>query len=186
MKKTNWIFVALFLTAFSLTSCEKDDPIVPNEEEVITTLTYTLTPTDGGDPIVFSFRDLDGDGGNSPMISNDTLSANSNYTGVLSLLNEQEDPATNITDEILAEDEDHQFFFQSSITGTTVTYTDEDGQGNPIGITTDLATTAVGSGTLTIILRHEPAKSASGVSDGLIANAGGETDIEVTFSVDVQ
>ncbi|HBK71516.1 MAG TPA: type 1 periplasmic binding fold superfamily protein, partial [Flavobacteriaceae bacterium] len=36
------------------------------------------------------------------------------------------------------------------------------------------------------ILRHEPNKSASGVSDGDITNAGGETDIEVIFNITVQ
>ena len=35
-------------------------------------------------------------------------------------------------------------------------------------------------------LRHEPAKDASGVAAGDITNAGGETDIEVTFDVTVE
>ena len=37
------------------------------------------------------------------------------------------------------------------------------------------------SATMTVILRHEPNKAGAGVSDGDITNAGGETDIEVTF-----
>jgi len=49
-----------------------------------------------------------------------------------------------------------------------------------------LTTDAAGSGTITVILRHEPDKGASGVNDGDITNAGGETDIEVTFDVTVQ
>ena len=44
----------------------------------------------------------------------------------------------------------------------------------------------MGSGTITVTLRHEPNKDAAGVSSGDIANAGGETDIEVTFNVEIQ
>ena len=51
---------------------------------------------------------------------------------------------------------------------------------------TTLTTGEAGTGTLSIILRHEPAKDASGVSDGQIANAGGETDIEVSFNITIE
>ena len=86
----------------------------------------------------------------------------------------------------MEEDADHQFFFQSDIEGLAVTYTDMDANGNPVGLSTQVSTTDPGSGNLTVILRHEPAKDAEGVSDGLVDNAGGETDIQVTFSVNVQ
>ncbi|MFT7376933.1 MAG: hypothetical protein ACI88Z_000758, partial [Sphingobacteriales bacterium] len=56
----------------------------------------------------------------------------------------------------------------------------------PLGLQTTITTTDVGNGTLTVILRHEPNKSASGVANGDISNAGGETDIEVTFNITVQ
>jgi hypothetical protein len=35
-------------------------------------------------------------------------------------------------------------------------------------------------------LRHEPAKSAAGVADGDLTEAGGETDVEVVFEVIVE
>ena len=53
--------------------------------------------------------------------------------------------------------------------------------GNPLG--TELMLSAGErklSGTLTLTLRHEPNKPNSGLAD-----AGGETDIEVTFDVAV-
>ncbi len=74
----------------------------------------------------------------------------------------------------------------STLAGLSVSYTDTDADGNPIGITTELITSDAGSGVLTVILRHEPNKGASGVSGGDITNAGGETDIEVDFDVNVQ
>lgn len=176
----------IFALIFTLSACEKKDPKIPNEEEVITTLTYTLTPINGGNTVVMSFKDLDGDGGNAPEITGGTLMANETYNGVLELLNEVASPAENITTEIEEEDEGHQFFFTSSIAGMDISYNDMDENGNPVGIKTTVTTTNSGAGTLKITLRHEPNKTAADVANGDILNAGGETDIEVSFTVDVQ
>ena len=67
-----------------------------------------------------------------------------------------------------------------------ITYDDVDDDNNPLGVETNVSAGNAGTGTLTIILRHEPIKTASGVADGDITNAGGETDIEVQFNVVVQ
>jgi hypothetical protein len=167
-------------------SCEKDDPQIPNEEEVITTLTYTLTPVSGGDVVTMTFQDLDGDGGNAPVITGGTLDANKAYTGELSLLNETENPAGDIGAEIKEEDEAHQFFFQvSGGLNLGIIYGDVDADGNPVGLITAINTGEPSQGQLTIILRHEPDKSAAGVASGDVTNAGGESDIEVTFDVEV-
>ena len=94
--------LALATVVVAMNSCKKDDPVEPvieNEEEVITTLNFTLTPDTGGDAVVFSFQDLDGDGGNAATIDNGILAANTMYTGALELLNETESPAEDITEE---------------------------------------------------------------------------------------
>ena len=177
------ILSSIFISLITIVSCSDDpeDPIVENEEEVITTLTYTLTPFKGGSAVVLSYRDLDGDGDGEPTITNGTLSPATTYTGALTLLNETESPAESITEEIEEEDADHQFFFSTTVSDLVVTYDDTDDDGNPVGLATSLTTGAAGSGTLTVTLKHEPNKSA-GVSSGDIANAGGETDIEATFT----
>lgn len=175
------VFIAIFFTA-----CKKDDPIIPNEEELISTLKYTLTSIDGEENIVLTFQDLDGDGGSEPIIIGGTLFANQSYTGTLALLNEVESPIVSISDEVAEEAEEHQFFFQTDLTDVVISYADQDSQGDPIGLKTVLTTGGVASGSLTIILRHELDKTAAGVSNGDITNAGGETDIEVTFPIDVQ
>ncbi len=183
----NYILLLLaFVTAFTFISCDKDDPVIENEEELITTVNYTLTPTDGGEAIVLTFQDLDGDGEMVPMISSGLLGAGKTYNGVLELLNESDSPAENITEEIQEEDEDHQFFFQTDIAGLVVAYSDTDADGNPVGLSTTVTTDAAASGSLTIILLHEPVKTADGVSAGDITNAAGESDIEVVFPIDVQ
>lgn len=180
--------LALTAVVFSMNSCKKDpvEPVIENEEEVITTLNFTLTPDGGGDAVIFSFQDLDGDGGSAAVIENGILAANTTYTGALELLNETESPAEDITEEVEEEAEEHQLFFETTLTALAVSYADTDADGNPIGLATTVTTGDAEMGTLTITLRHEPVKDGTGVSDGDITNAGGETDIEVTFDVDVQ
>ncbi|MDA8693527.1 type 1 periplasmic binding fold superfamily protein, partial [Saprospiraceae bacterium] len=74
----------------------------------------------------------------------------------------------------------------TSVSGLMISYEDMDSDDNPLGLSTTLNTTSAGTGTLTIILRHLPNKNGDGVSDGEIANAGGDTDVEVTFNIDVE
>jgi hypothetical protein len=182
------ILTSVFISLISIMSCSDDpeDPIIENEEEVITTLTYTLTPSEGGSAVVLSYQDLDGDGANEPTITNGTLSAETTYSGSMTLLNETESPAESITEEIEEEDADHQFFFETTVSGLSVAYADTDDDGNPVGLASTLTTGSAGSGNLTVTLKHEPDKSASGVSDGVITNAGGETDISVTWTITVE
>jgi len=189
MKKINLLLVIGVCSMLFITSCKKDepeDPIIPNEEEVITTLNFTLTPDGGGTPVLLTFQDLDGDGGDAPTITGGILDANAVYTGSLELLNELESPAGDISEEVQEEAEEHQFFFQTTVSGLNTAYNDMDANGNPIGLSTIVTTNEVSSGTITVTLRHLPNKDASGVSTGDITNAGGETDIEVTFDVEVQ
>lgn len=183
MKLTKSLLFLLSLLLFAA-SCDSEEPEDENEEEVITTLNFTLTGN--GETVTMTFSDLDGEGGNDPIITGGTLTANSTYSGSLELLNESEDPSEDITEEIKEEDAEHQFFFATTVAGLTVAYSDTDGDGNPVGLATSVSTGDAGSGNLTVTLRHEPNKSGAGVSDGDISNAGGETDIEVTFDVNVQ
>ena len=177
----------VFFVATAFTACSSDDPEVVNEEELITTLTATLKPSGGGTDIILKSVDLDGDGPDAPVISvSANLSANTNCSGVLKVENETESPAEDITLEVLEEDEEHQFFFTPTNNIATVTYDDMDGDGNPIGVQFSLATTTAATGNLTITLRHEPIKTASGVSNGDITNAGGETDVQAVFPITVQ
>jgi hypothetical protein len=93
-----------------------------------------------------------------------------------------------VTTEILEEDVDHQFFFNAS-NGLNVfdfVYADADVDGNPIGQQFIIEDVSGSGGDLNIVLLHEPNKNADGVSDGDITNAGGDTDIEITFPIIVQ
>lgn len=177
-----------FLLGFTLlvSSCGKDpDPV--NEEEVITTLTMTWTPEGSGSPVVFQFRDPDGEGGNAPTVTSGPLAANTTYTVSLELLNETETPAENKTQEIRDEGTEHQFFFATT-QGITLSfsYDDTDANGAPIGLETTMLTGAAATGKLQVTLRHDLNKGAAGVAQGDITNAGGETDIQVEFDLVIQ
>ncbi|GLB51900.1 hypothetical protein NBRC110019_09390 [Neptunitalea chrysea] len=169
-------------------SCSSDDdtPEVINEEEVITTMNVTLT--NGSQVITLQSQDLDGDGPNDPVLTvSGNLAANTTYSGVIELLNETESPAEDVTEEVADENTDHQFFF---ITGgsaiASTSYSDTDDDGKPLGIDFSLVTGSAGTASLTITLIHQPDKDASGVSDGDITNAGGETDFTATYAITVE
>ncbi|MUU77230.1 type 1 periplasmic binding fold superfamily protein [Winogradskyella sp. HL2-2] len=181
--KTIKLLALLFISSLTIVSCSSDDDgdDHDHEEELITTVTYELT--NGTDIVTLEFQDVDGDGSALPTYTiSGPLMANTIYTGEIELLNETEDPAEDITEEVEEEGDEHEFFITSSISDIVVTKTDVDEDGNPIGITSTLETGDAATGTLTIILKHEPTKPNDGTSEG----AGGSTDVEVTFDIEVQ
>lgn len=181
-KNISSFLMLLISTLFLFSSCKKEDPEIANEEEVITTLTYTLTAA-GQPTVVLSFTDLDGEGGKRPIVVGGTLSASTIYEGKIDLLNEI--TGKSITQEIKNESADHQFFFTATDVNITTFYADVDNttENNPVGLETAITTGQPSTGKLKITLRHQPSKSAEGVKAGNITNAGGETDIEVEFDI---
>lgn len=182
----------LLITSTALfTACDNDDdPAIVNEEELITTVRLTFAPVGGGSPVIATWQDLDGDGGNAPTVSPIALAKGKSYTLTLELSDDSGATSENITNEIEEEAEEHQFFFRTSgLTGITFVYNDKDQNNSPIGLSSTVTTpNAAASGTLTVILRHEPNKGATGVANGDPTNAGGETDVETTppFAVTIQ
>ena len=184
MKTVKFLSTTIFATAL-IFSCSSDDDSTPEpvlEEEVITTMTITLT-ADGQADVILQTQDLDGDGPDLPVVTvSGNLSSNTNYSGSITLLNETEDPAENMTEEIEEEDLAHQFFYSvGSGLDAQTDYNDADSEGNPLGLDFVLSTYSASSGTITFTLRHEPNKPNMGLED-----AGGETDIEATFNVSIQ
>jgi len=179
----------LAIAALTFNSCSNDDdaPAPVNEGEVITTVIVTLTPQGSGTAVTLTSRDLDGDGPNAPVVTvSGPLSTNTVYNGSVQFLNELENPAEDITEEVAEEADEHQIFYIISGGVGTINYTDSDANGNPVGLLFTLSTSAMATnGSITVTLRHEPNKDAPGVSEGNITNAGGETDAEVSFNVAV-
>ncbi len=187
MKKINWKLGILAAAAFTLTlnSCKKDDDVIDtpdhdHDEEVITTLTLTFTDAAGVEPSVSAtFRDPDGDGGLDPDI-HDTirLADSTTYNVAVTLLNESETPAEDMTPEIEEEADEHLFCYTVSGANVGITRTDSDGI-YEIGLESDWVTGAPSNGSVQVVLKHQP-DSKNGSCDP------GETDIEVTFVTEIQ
>jgi len=158
-----------------------DETEVENEEEVITNVVITLVNGDDTVELVAIDEDANRE---IDSIDGGTLLPNTEYIGSISLTNEIEDE--DITEEIADEDEDHQFFFENEGGLDAVTaYNDADEDGNPLGLMFTLTTGEV-SGDYNIVLRHLLDKDADGVSEGDITNAGGETELNVSFPITIE
>lgn len=183
--KTLKLLALLFVSSLVILSCSNDDDHDDHdhEHELITTVIYTLTNNaNGADVVTLTFTDLDGEGGAPGEYDiSGPLTASANYSGTIQLLNEAENPAENVTLEVEEEGDEHEFFYTNTA-GLTITKTDVDDDGNPLGIETTVATGAAANGTITVILKHEPTKPNDGTANG----AGGGTDVEVSYSVAVQ
>ena len=191
MKTLNTIaFVLSLATIF--TSCSNDRDATPvSEEELITTITAEFTPEGGGTPITLKYKDLDRDGFNDdPATISGTFAKNTIYNGVVTFENESVNPAVDITEEILAEAEEHQIFYEKTGTLNDFTYSPNadnfDANGKPVGLKSVFTTTGAATGDLIITLIHLPKKSEPGVSSGDITNAGGSTDAQAIFPIAVE
>ena len=179
-------FILLALFATFLTACSNDDdggPTVVIEEEVITTVRVTLSPPGDGADVVFLSRDADADGPNPPVVEvMGNLIAGTTYTGEVEFLNETVSPAEDVTEEVEERDEEHQVFFTpGGGLDVTTSYSNFDGNDNPLGTEFALTAGLSSTGTFTLTLIHEPIKPNNGLGD-----VGGEIDVITTFDVVVE
>ena len=186
MKKNVLFSAVLLFFVFVLNSCKKDSVVDPNEGELITTVRLKLTNTLSSsiNPLVYEFKDLDGEGGAAPVKFDDiVLQKNIPYICEVTVLNESVSPADDITKEIKAEANDHQFYFvPSSSNLLTVSNLDTDTQGLPLGLSSFWVTGLnPGTGTVKVVLKHKPGTKAA---NDLINK--GDTDIELDFKLIIQ
>ena len=197
MIKLNFSLLALLFATLFLFSCEDDDvPPEENEEEIITDVTLTFTPDDGGTPITATAEDPDGEGPQDLAVIDDiVLSENTTYTLTMDLLNSIE--GESITEEVEEEDEEHMFFFAwtdglfsdpdgdgnlgAGNRDDAVNYDDSDDDGNPLGLETTWTTADAGNGTFRVVLKHQP-DIKSTTSD----STDGETDVDLSWNLLVQ
>ena len=170
----------LLFGSLLFTACDKDDDHDHLDQELITTVVMTFTETGGGSS-TFKVVDLDGDGGNPPVVEEIKLKANTEYTVSVKFLDES-NPADveDITKEVLEEADEHLVCFTATGAMIAPTITDADEDGKPLGLQSTLTTGDAGTGSLRVVLKHEPNKSASNPC------ATGETDVDVTFPVKIE
>ncbi len=198
----NYLPLAILAACVLFSSCGDDDvPAEENEEEVITNVTLTFTPT-SGTPVVATYIDADGEGSLDPVLTEIDLEPNTTYTLSINLQNllADDEEEQNITAEIEKTSDEHQFFFGwtdgifSDPSGTgniapstgEVNYgdTDRDSSNNPVGLSGTTFTTGdgtVATGTFQVVLKHQPnIKTATTTSED------GESDIDEEWTINVQ
>lgn len=205
MKAINRVLSYIFFLGImaTLSNCGPDAPQKEDVPEVITTAKLTFTPSTGS-AIVVTATDPDADGVQSIKVDGPiNLLKNTEYVLSITLLNELAKPtddAYEVSKEVLAEGDEHMFFFS----WTKSAFANPSGDGNidsrndpvryvggtgsldggnlPLGLTTTWLTTDVvtASANFRVLLKHQPAlKSATSSSND------GETDLDITFVLNV-
>lgn len=181
-------------------ACTSEDPELENEEELITDVTLKFTEIDEAGAALaatFEVTASDNEGlevGGSPTIGTINLTSGTRYLIEIELFNSIENE--DITEEIVEEDDEHQFYFLgSAFVGTPIlnyVYDDADGNGNPIGLRGYIRVAEapiVNNAKFRLVLRHDLNKSFTGANNPNFVdfvNAGGETDLDIIFPVIVE
>ncbi len=188
MKKNRiWMPVLALGLMVTLTQCKKGDKVSPDDEnELITTVQLEFQPDGPRAARTFTYRDVDGDGGNPPS-KFDTISLDTKmtYTLKVAVLDESKTPTEDITKEISEKKEEHLFVFTSDPTLLiTYTYADQDSRNLPVGLTGTVRTGAAGTGKLRVQLRHQPPVNGKVVKFG--APGPGSDDVNLNFNLRVK
>jgi hypothetical protein len=177
------LFLSLsILSLLTIAACNRDDTPAPVEQELITTIRLIVKDS-AGTARTFDYRVQNGFGSTSPgsiRVDSVVLPASPAHFNVeVRVLNESAQPAEDITDEIIAERDDHLFIVHATAeagsspiafgSGST------DNAGRPFNQTLKLNAPSASSGQIIVTLRHEPTDKNSSVSPG------GETDAEAVF-----
>lgn len=205
MKLIKNSFFAVFAASLLLLSaCNNNDPEPENVPELITKLTLKFTPAGGGSVVTVTATDPDGEGVQDLKVDGPiNLVKGTQYTLALELINglyQSGQDGYDQTKEILAEANEHQFFFSfsdgvfSSPAGTgnikanasavagSINYLDKDANNLPLGLSTSwtAANQTLSDKSFRVVLKHQPEiKSASSTS------LDGETDLDITFVLNI-
>ena len=184
----------LALLAFGFASCESEDPEKENEGEVITDVTLKFQELNSSNALVgsvFSFKASDPQGievGKTPTIQSISLAKGKKYQMTIEVTNSIE--GEDITQEILTEAAEHQFFFLGPVFDSnifSIQYADAGGIALGLKNTVTVSSSpGTNNSSMRVVLRHDLNKSFAGANNPTFANlvqAGGETDLDITFPV---
>ncbi len=192
LKKVSLYLLAL--VAFGFASCESEDPTKENDGEVITDVTLKFQELDASNALVgsvLSFKASDPQGievGKTPTIQSISLVKGKKYQMTIEVTNAIK--GEDITQEILTEAAAHQFFFLGQVFDSSffsIQYADAGGIALGLKTTVTVSSsTGTNNSNMRVVLRHDLNKSFPGASNPNFANfaqAGGETDLDLTFPV---
>ncbi len=188
MKKNKfWVSALALGLVATLTQCKNAEKVTPaDENELITTVQLKFTESGTTAPLTFTFRDVDGDGGNPPSkFDSIVLKSNTTYTLAIELMDESKTPTVNTTEEVRKESDQHFFIYTTSPPSLlTYTYGDMDARNFPVGLTGTAKTGVAGTGKLKVQLRHQPPINGNPVKDGTAAP--GSDDVNLDFNLKVK
>jgi hypothetical protein len=192
-----YIMIGLFSI---VTSCKKNDgkdatnPPAINAQEQITTVVLTgyneLLPDDPSYKFAVTWQDLDGTGGNAPVIDSLLLDTGIQYHVSVLLLDKTQTPWDTVSNEVEEKKNYHQFFYapDSHLKGKmniTILDFDNNTPSLPVGLKfrmdtrSSLGFTLPVAGNLNMVLSHY---------DGIpkTASRSPESDIDILFPVRLQ
>jgi hypothetical protein len=181
-------YLAILAAAFLFMSCKKDDDIEPTDDnELITRVELTFINNATNAIVKYTFQDKDGDPKTAPeKFDKIVLYKGVSYTMAIEVFDDTKSPATDITYEIDEESDVHLFVFKTTpATLLTTIIEDRDKNGLPIGLGTKVTTSSTaGTGKFNVLLKHQPELNGVKMKNG--QEAGGSTDIDLTFDVEVK
>lgn len=193
----NLRIVSLYLVALlaiGFASCNSEDPEKENDGEVITDVTLKFQELNSSNELVgsvLSFKASDPQGievGKTPTVQSISLTKGKKYQMTIEVTNSI--AGEDITQEILTEAAEHQFFFLGPVFDSNIfSIQYADAGGIVLGLkntVTVSSSTGTNNSSMRVVLRHDLNKSFAGANNPNFANfvqAGGETDLDITFPV---
>jgi hypothetical protein len=194
MNKINKLTLALASSILIFSACDKEDPDPTkpqdkNAQELITTVVLNGYNVNNPSLNQFSVKweDLDGDGGNSPIIDTFQLDSGITYRVNVLMLDKTKTPFDTVSNEVLREADEHQLFYTlSSNLNDKLNITRLDNDNNipplPLGLDIRITSTSIMPfgipiiGNLNVKLSHY---------DGVpkTTSPSAESDIDINFPV---
>lgn len=172
-------FLFALITGFTACSSDDDTPEQINEEELITRVVLEITETGTTNTNVYTWNE--GSGVSEPIVLDQGVS----YEVEVGFFNASNpNSPEDITTEVIEEADEHQIFYESSTSSIAITPAAddyEDSMGNKLGVLTNWTGSSSTSGNVVVYLIHEPTSKTGTDRDDL----GGETDVQVSFTVAV-
>lgn len=167
MKILKFFSAVLVGSTLVFTSCKKD----ADEQENINIIKLKLGST------TYTWSDTDGTGGKAPVIDTIKLAPNAAADFTVELSDGSVSPAKDYTAEVIAESSAHLFVFKATGANLTPSALSNDANGKPFAQSGKMTAGAASAGTLQIIVKHNPDKTAANPA------STGETDVDVVFPV---
>jgi hypothetical protein len=176
--------IFVFSIVFLIAAGCGDEEVAPENEEGLTQMKMVFSDPESGDIITEAiYLDEDGPGENQGTFEVPDLSPGRRYRVNIEIIDALRNNR-DVSNHIRSNGTQYQFFFnQSTPAFSSLTYQDQDANGNPIGLELEVvATGSSGTGFMRVTLVKDLDKSTAGISSNNRANSGGEIRIQINFA----